>query len=134
MNSLANKKLTIIGGLVGGAALLGGVVWGLATYQHYRKYHIRFRRVGDEGSKLFEKEDLIKILKELRQMCKNDIKSVTHLYREKRRAVMENSIEYQQMIEKMYSKIEKVFSKHLIQLIKDYRISQTLLERSVDAY
>ena len=137
MNSrskLSNGVMIAGAAVVGVVALGGALMLGFKYLEKRNRYRVRFQRGGNENSKLIMKQDLIKILKDLRSLYKADLRSITADYKARRRAIQDDPIEYEKIVNRMYEKLEKRFGAHINHIVEIYQISLTLLERSTEAH
>ena len=130
---MSDRKRTLALYLGGSAALLGLSLLAYLLLSRRKRLEIHFITTAD-NVKVIRKDDLLSLLTLLRDLCKDEVKKLVIFYRSRRRAAADDPTEYEQLVEKMYEKIEKVYTSHLISLLKQYSLSQTLLDRSIEAH
>ena len=134
MDADTRRKLLIALG-VGGIVFLGFAL--RRTYQLNsikNRYCLKLERSKTDQSLHVSKKDLIRILNDIKERCNEEIKAITTEYRAKRRKVMESPSEYEDKVRKMYKKIEKCCEKNISEVLRSYKISQSLLEKSIEAH
>lgn len=127
------QKAIFTGFIICSGAAVATIVW-----RHFRKPILRalsrVKLVEFQGQMVLRKEDVLRIMVEVKTACREELRATIKSAKSERRKHKADQKLYEKIVKRMEKDVEHIITSKLNSVLENYALTQAILSRSIDAY